>query len=628
MTTSNTQVIAKVAAAVAGFGLVAMSFAAFVPAQAQTTTTTTTTTSSVTFTRDLTIGSTGADVTALQAWLISKGHTIPAGATGYFGMQTRAAVAAFQAANGITPAAGYFGPITRAKVNSMGGSTTGGSTTGGSTGGSTSGSLSGGEADLSDYNLVAEDTTGDEGEEDVEIATAEFDVEDGDIRVERVEVTFDPSNLSLEEDPSDYFDNISVWADGKKIGDEDVENDTFDENNDGTYTITISGLNYIVREGDMAEITIGADISDSIDDADLAQDFDVYVDDEGIRARDAAGIDQYIGDDTDAVSFGFGAEQSGDLTLRTSSDNPDSDTLIVDDEDESDEFTVLGFEIENDDDADALINDITVSVATTSSVSGVTTSDIIRSATLTIDGDDFRGDINEDNTIDFEDLDVVVGGDDTVEGELSVTFNGTDTMGTSQTVTFSILAANVDAEGEESGDDSDVGGTAQGDTFTLVSEGIAVMNGETTSSTQVINTTTGGEEGTFEITFDVEAVDETVYIYKGADIASSTTSGVVYTVYQDNTATTTVVTSGQVSDNLEANDSDNGDTSDYFIVREGDTRSFTLQVSVNPVTTGFYKVELEAVRFDSSEDNSAIDDETYSVPDTDDFETDAEQLNA
>ena len=69
------------------------------------------------FATNLTIGSRGADVTALQQILISAGFSIPAGATGYFGAQTRAAVAAYQKAHGITPAVGYFGAITRASFN-------------------------------------------------------------------------------------------------------------------------------------------------------------------------------------------------------------------------------------------------------------------------------------------------------------------------------------------------------------------------------------------------------------------------------------------------------------------------------------------------------------------------------
>lgn len=70
--------------------------------------------SSCSFTRDLTLGATGADVTSLQQTLISKGYAIAAGATGYFGAQTQAAVIAWQKAAGITPAAGYFGPKSRA----------------------------------------------------------------------------------------------------------------------------------------------------------------------------------------------------------------------------------------------------------------------------------------------------------------------------------------------------------------------------------------------------------------------------------------------------------------------------------------------------------------------------------
>lgn len=70
--------------------------------------------SSCSFTRDLTLNSSGADVTALQQTLIAKGYAIPAGATGFFGAQTQAAVKAWQTAAGITPAAGYFGPKSRA----------------------------------------------------------------------------------------------------------------------------------------------------------------------------------------------------------------------------------------------------------------------------------------------------------------------------------------------------------------------------------------------------------------------------------------------------------------------------------------------------------------------------------
>ncbi len=79
--------------------------------------------SSTTFTRNLEVGSTGADVKALQVWLNANGYPIAASGAGSsgnettrFGSATRAALIKFQKAKGITPAAGYFGPKTRAAL--------------------------------------------------------------------------------------------------------------------------------------------------------------------------------------------------------------------------------------------------------------------------------------------------------------------------------------------------------------------------------------------------------------------------------------------------------------------------------------------------------------------------------
>ena len=72
---------------------------------------------------DLTLGSRGSGVTVLQQFLISQnvGSSASAlaavGATGYFGVLTQAALAAFQAHAGISPSTGYFGAITRAYLH-------------------------------------------------------------------------------------------------------------------------------------------------------------------------------------------------------------------------------------------------------------------------------------------------------------------------------------------------------------------------------------------------------------------------------------------------------------------------------------------------------------------------------
>ncbi len=102
-----------------------------------------------TWSRNLQVGSTGADVKALQQFLnlsastqiAATGAGSPGMETSTFGPATKKAVTAFQTANGIS-AVGNVGPMTRAKLNSLctgttGGTTTGGTTTGGTTTGGT-----------------------------------------------------------------------------------------------------------------------------------------------------------------------------------------------------------------------------------------------------------------------------------------------------------------------------------------------------------------------------------------------------------------------------------------------------------------------------------------------------------
>ncbi|MFA6365440.1 MAG: sortase [Candidatus Paceibacterota bacterium] len=72
---------------------------------------------SFTFSRNLTIGSRGNDVLALQQFLIVSGLlniTIP---TNYFGLATKTALTKWQASVGIAPTTGTLGPLSRGKLN-------------------------------------------------------------------------------------------------------------------------------------------------------------------------------------------------------------------------------------------------------------------------------------------------------------------------------------------------------------------------------------------------------------------------------------------------------------------------------------------------------------------------------
>jgi peptidoglycan hydrolase-like protein with peptidoglycan-binding domain len=71
-----------------------------------------------TFTHNISIGTIGTDVSSLQQFLTDEGlYTGPVTAT--FGLSTKTALIAFQKQEGIIPASGYFGPITRVDANTI-----------------------------------------------------------------------------------------------------------------------------------------------------------------------------------------------------------------------------------------------------------------------------------------------------------------------------------------------------------------------------------------------------------------------------------------------------------------------------------------------------------------------------
>ena len=76
------------------------------------------------FTTNLDVGIINSDVVELQRFLNKKGFLVSesgAGSQGnetnYFGEKTRQALIKYQLSKNITPAVGYFGPITRGFAN-------------------------------------------------------------------------------------------------------------------------------------------------------------------------------------------------------------------------------------------------------------------------------------------------------------------------------------------------------------------------------------------------------------------------------------------------------------------------------------------------------------------------------
>ena len=129
ITTSSSVIVTITNSSSYASGSLATTAPAFIPTVLQTrplNATAPCSTAPSSFARDLTLGSTGADVKALQVFLNTKGFTVAQigpGSKGqessYFGPATVRALSLFQAFNNIFPAQGYFGPKTRIKINGL-----------------------------------------------------------------------------------------------------------------------------------------------------------------------------------------------------------------------------------------------------------------------------------------------------------------------------------------------------------------------------------------------------------------------------------------------------------------------------------------------------------------------------
>src|SRR3989344_1429670 len=310
---------------------------------------TTTTTTACTFTRSLTMNSTGADVTCLQNYLTGTGHFIFAGgATGYFGSITKAAVAAWQAANGVAPAVGYFGPISQARYSAVAGTTVPGTTVGITTPG-VEGTITASKA-----ATPASGTKAYEGGSKMGVLGIKLEAKISDIKIERVK-------LQLSADTTD----------ASSSGNSDQQFYTKIANNiyvmeGSSYYITIAGFSFIVPKDATEVLTIAVDPKASWDSAYDDDNWKLTVPVDGIRGVDGANINQFSPTTAFNNVFTSAADvvDSAALTVSLASDSPITSQVIANQgssDNELDGLTLAKFNFKGEKDQ-VMVTDLVVDI--------------------------------------------------------------------------------------------------------------------------------------------------------------------------------------------------------------------------------------------------------------------------
>lgn len=533
-------------------------------------------TASYTFTRDLTVGSTGADVTALQNMLgVSP-------ATGYFGAITKAAVVAYQTSKGIVPASGYVGPLTRAALNTVTTTTTTTTTSSSEELEGTDGSIS----DVDELSTLSNEEVG-EGQENVKVLGMDVEASnDGDIQIKSIKVSFDETGSGDSDNLDDYITEVSVYMGSTKVGSADV--DDFNEDTSGYFTKTITLSNAVVNADQTAKFYVAVSAVDSFDSGDI-DGLDWTVDVENIRYMDGSGVtstDTTTGD-IDGMNVtidfvGFSAAADTEFKVSLSSDSPEAGVVMIDDADVTDDVVLLKGKIKLEGTSDVVLDELPITFVTTGATD---VADVAGTVKLTIDGEEYAESVPATTTtavIVFDNLDLDISAGDTVNFTISADIEDTDgDLDNGDTLKASITNSNLDdadvenEEGDQLADDTEKTGTATGEAQAFYDEGVSI----TLSGTPTISKTSGTLAGDSDIAVatikvKVEANGDTMYF---ADVATAA-DGLPHVI-----ASADADVAIDVVDLDTSADADDAGTG--YIVEEGTPEYFTFTVTMSTTAT-------------------------------------------
>jgi hypothetical protein len=573
---------------------------------------------------DMTVGAQGANVTELQMFLVDGGYLVmPAGvAYGYFGSLTQSALASYQAAMGISPAAGYFGPVTKASITCSDDSSD--DMDDGMDEDNDNSELGGEAGEIKNISETSSDNNDVNENESAQILAFEFEVE-GDVEVNRVDFYLESDSVASE-NADDYFESATLYVDGEEVATEDEsdwdedDHDVITDDSTDEYRVRFSGLDLVFEDGDEPEFVLEVEAVKSIDTADQATVWTAQM--EEIRYTDG---ERYDDETTTSVveTFDIESEEVAALEVNSSNDDPDVAVIEVDDDTNNTNFVAFVFEIEETNDVAATITELSLFATTTGTTDESAVIEELR--LLDEDGDELGSEnVPNGGSVTFENLDIDIDGDETITLQVEVVVDNLENNYVEGT-TVQIGQVSIDKFEDENGNDENdstpTDGTFNSEAHVLRTEGVfasADKDNHEYVSDENVDTTSTDDEGIFTFEIDVVAFGEDAWIIDS--VATTTGAGIVYSITGDAYGT------GTASAQITQVDLDNETTSNSrYEVSKGETGGFTIEIALDPSTTGYYGVELDSITFSTGTATGATT--TYTFPDTADFELAKKKIN-
>ncbi len=567
-----------------------------------------TVTGAASFGANLTVGSRGADVTALQSMLIAAGYSIPAGATGYFGSQTKAAVQQYQAAKGI-PSTGFVGPLTRAALNGGVAVVPAAGCPAGYTctpiAGTVPVSFVGMEGTLSADAGAVSNSTVYEGNINVQVLNLRLRAVTSDLTIKRITVNLGTSTTIV----TKAFNSLAVIADnGQVLATYPLSINTIVKDG-ANYYAQISGLSYVVPANTYRYLTIAASVNSSVDSV-YRTSWMFAVPQNGIRGVDGAGVDQYAPSTVsltainNTVTIASTLADSASLKISTDQSTPVAGSVIANsgaNSNEADKVTVLVFNAKAEKDSIG-ITDLTATTTITGGVATLPSAYLYDGSTLVANvaiSDGVAAFTNIGGTQGY-----VVPKDTTKTFTVKVDIRSASSTPSSLSATLG--SARVVAQNSQ-GTNIAPSGSATSNTLTVTKAGPVFALVATPGLSKSIIGTTASSTFATGFTFSMNA--------RGTDVEVASTSAFVIGIYVNGSlvATTSATYSKPTSGVTQSG-------SGPYVIADGSTATFTAQTSfVGPATPylpagGIVTARLESATWNTSNVTTYISDTFRAEP--------------
>jgi hypothetical protein len=502
-----------------------------------------------------------------------------------------------------------------------------------STTGVTPGVLSG-EGTVKDFAVsTAEESNFSEGQSKVELVA--FDVEldnDGSLKMDRFDLYMGQDNgVTASNDPWDYFTKAYLMVDGTTVASMDVDSESdWSEYDTGTLTTTsqeyrlrFTGLSPVLKSDETAKVVVAFDIASNLDSGDEDAQWQAGVTTDSFRFVDGTG---FVFTDGEDLEDEFGAETAdeADIDLTDASSNPDASVIEIGATDDTNGVTLYAFEIEENNDVDVNVEEMTMTFTTTVQTDEA---EVIKKAYL-YDGSTLLGSetVATGGAVTFDNLDLDIKGDETKVITVKVDL---DDVAAGVTEATTIKVGSVDLskfEDANGNDENDITVTATGNsnTFELRSTGVKIVFVSSDADRTFTADATGeDDQGTYVITFDVTAFGANAYIDNSSEVAGANAAGQGVEFSVTSTAGTPVLS----SDLLESNTVDSQDTANVFEVEKNKTRRFTLTViygADSTPTDGSHSIKIDSINWGTATDDTNAN---YYEFDLGDYKTPALFLN-